>query len=357
MSSDTLMHAAQVGFTEHNTTHDLQKVDYFMVADDMKIESINPIITKESEVVIKCADGLNKIPTLEIIGLDEMQPCIGPVTYTGMSFGRWSITNDKVLKKIIIDGVYIRVSPKNPVFSIGTYGLEQVPEIELRNGGYIECPEIAGERVLLAKVAPPPGSTKISKLPEYYILKEGEKRPLSSGQKLLIEEFEKKGVYDEDICSGKYDTAHMELLLGYLSNGYNIEGLRDPEIDSRNLAYVEPLLKRGYDLVGDGVIREIKRMSYIDFSFMVQRVLFVRGLKDATPEQDDFIMRTMEECGDIYQTIKLYFSRYIASNKQQVDFLSDEQVDYWWDLISPIMFYGSGDKKKDLCVYLGTWNS
>lgn len=90
------------------------------------------------------------------------QPCIGSLTHTGMSYGRWSPGPKVKCKKIIIDGCKVICNSKVDCFSIGRYGTNEMVEIELVNGGSIDCPEINGERYIEYEAKPPCGSTKIS---------------------------------------------------------------------------------------------------------------------------------------------------------------------------------------------------
>jgi hypothetical protein len=77
-----------------------------------------------------------------------LQPCIGPRTATGFSYGRWE-PSELELKKIVIDGVNVICKGSVPNFALGSYGRQQVPDIEIINGGNISCPEKSGERVMV----------------------------------------------------------------------------------------------------------------------------------------------------------------------------------------------------------------
>lgn len=123
------------------------------------------------ELTIKSNNG----STLSIVTKDIMQPCIGPRTHTGMSYGRWSQAESNRLETIILDGVNLNISSANENFSIGAFNMERYPEVVLLNGASIQgCPEMSGERILVKRAFPPNGSTKINDLPIYKILKDGE---------------------------------------------------------------------------------------------------------------------------------------------------------------------------------------
>lgn len=66
---------------------------------------------------------------------EGMQPCIGPETNTGLSFGRFSLSEHR-LGKLIIDNIAVTCMSHgdNRCFTIGTYGVEKVPEIVCING-------------------------------------------------------------------------------------------------------------------------------------------------------------------------------------------------------------------------------
>ena len=108
--------------------------------------------------------------TLTLVSNGGMQACIGTATHTGMSYGRWEPGREKPLKKIVIDGVKVICKSQVPNFSLGNYGECDVPEIECRNGGSIECPEMKGKRVMIASGAEGlSGSTKREHIAKYEI--------------------------------------------------------------------------------------------------------------------------------------------------------------------------------------------
>lgn len=108
--------------------------------------------------------------TLTLVSNGGMQACIGTATHTGMSYGRWEPGREKPLKKIVIDGVKVICKSQVPNFSLGSYGECDVPEIECKNGGKIECPEMKGKRVMIASGAEGlSGSTKREHIAKYEI--------------------------------------------------------------------------------------------------------------------------------------------------------------------------------------------
>lgn len=135
------------------------------VNSDVEISTELPIdITSCNQLTIKGSGHLTLIPGYQ-------QPCIGSLTHTGMSYGRWSPGPKVKCKKIIIDGCTIECLTKVDCFSIGRYGTNESVEIELVNGGSIDCPEIYGERYVEYQAQPPSGSTKISESMQYAIKK------------------------------------------------------------------------------------------------------------------------------------------------------------------------------------------
>lgn len=78
----------------------------------------------------------------------KKQPVIGIKTNTGMSYGRWCPGIGK-LNKIVIDNVHVKLESSVPNFTIGSYGTDLVPEIEFRNGGTLDCPEVKGRRIMV----------------------------------------------------------------------------------------------------------------------------------------------------------------------------------------------------------------
>jgi hypothetical protein len=151
--------------------NDLNIYNTIVCSDDATIE-INsnveihaelPIdITSCNQLTIKGSGHLTLIPGYQ-------QPCIGSLTHTGMSYGRWSPGPKIKCKKIIIDGCTVDCLTKVDCFSIGRYGTNEMVEIELVNGGSIDCPEAYGERYVEYQATPPCGSTKISNSMQYAI--------------------------------------------------------------------------------------------------------------------------------------------------------------------------------------------
>lgn len=141
----------------------------------------NSIITVEGSVALSYKEApiqlLRDCKTLIINGsgeliirtTEERQPCIGCVTYTGMSYGRWSPGVQPNCEKIIIDGAKVICESLVDNFTIGQYGTNYCPVIECINGGSIECPEVKGERYIEYQAKAPSGSTKISEDMKYNI--------------------------------------------------------------------------------------------------------------------------------------------------------------------------------------------
>lgn len=162
---------------------------------DIQVSCDNDTIEIHGDVVVKSTTPIHVIcsdvSTVTIVGdgtltleSEYMQPCIGSMTNTGMSYGRWcpSTLREKP-SKIIVDGVHVVCKSKIKDFSLGAYNYEFVPEIVCLNGGSINCPEATGERLLVRVAAPPAGSTKISEEAEYTIRKTG-----MTDDDLMIEE-------------------------------------------------------------------------------------------------------------------------------------------------------------------------
>ena len=76
-----------------------------------------------------------------------MHSTIGIRTHDGMSYGRWCPGTGELVK-IVIDGVRVRLESGVPNFTIGSYGTELVPEIELLNGATLDCPEMEGNKIM-----------------------------------------------------------------------------------------------------------------------------------------------------------------------------------------------------------------
>lgn len=106
------------------------------------------------------------------------QPCIGTVTNTGLSYGRWE-PPIRCTKEIVVENVTVECQSNDAAFSIGAYDWEEVPKIVCINGGRLICPETEGTRVLRKHGTCPNGSTKRISYPVYEIVKTGD-TPLNS---------------------------------------------------------------------------------------------------------------------------------------------------------------------------------
>lgn len=147
-----------------------ERVLKVLIDKDEILEKDNPILTDcgIETVYIGSYDGQHH--SLKLISTDFMQPCIGDWTHTGMSFGRWSpATHD--IGKIIVDNIDVECIPheSNPNFSLGSYAYADYPEVECRNGGTLDCPEMHGERIMINESTCPPSSTKRSGYIDYRI--------------------------------------------------------------------------------------------------------------------------------------------------------------------------------------------
>ena len=99
----------------------------------------------------------------------ERQPVIGPKTNDNLSYGRYELPRG-TFNKFIIDNCDVTLETEAvDNFTIGEYGSEKVPEIELIGDAILNCPETTGKRMM--KVGPEPlqGSTKHSRSCQYII--------------------------------------------------------------------------------------------------------------------------------------------------------------------------------------------
>lgn len=131
----------------------------------VRIESIVPLVAGDVKDIVIRGRG-----RLILVSTEDMQPCIGVRTATGLSWGRWCPSNSKPVCKIVIDGVEVVCEGKVDNFTLGKYGSDFIPDIELLNGGSIQCPEMKGRRVLTQRGESSPGSTKLSGYAMYDIV-------------------------------------------------------------------------------------------------------------------------------------------------------------------------------------------
>ena len=101
--------------------------------------------------------------TLEITVDEDMQPCLGSYTHIGMSYGRWSVVPCSC-RKLTLDNIHVVLNSAVPHFSIGAYGLEDMPEIVLKNGATLDAPDYGKEGYVRRIVSYPVTSSASTKL-------------------------------------------------------------------------------------------------------------------------------------------------------------------------------------------------
>lgn len=101
--------------------------------------------------------------TLEIAVDEDMQPCLGSYTHTGMSYGRWSVVPCRC-RKLTLDNIHVVLSSVVPCFSIGAYGREDMPEIVLKNGATLDAPDYGKEGYVRRIISYPRTSSASTKL-------------------------------------------------------------------------------------------------------------------------------------------------------------------------------------------------
>lgn len=186
----------------------------FVVSDDNDVLRVSGNVTIEAEVPISTNTKVtivgNPGSKLTLISTADQQPCIGPKTNTGMSYGRWS-RSGKCPTEIIIDGVEVTCESKVENFTIGRYGDNDMPKITLSNNGKLICPETTGKRVMTKNPQPPESSTKISDEAGYAIVSDDD-TPLSimsdSAREILAEICEYDARYEQKIS---YSTSEKAL--------------------------------------------------------------------------------------------------------------------------------------------------
>lgn len=128
---------------EYNRNVDVNSSILNVTVPNCTINAETPINTNVEELTIK-----SEIGSTLILKSGDRQPCIGPETDTKLSSGGWCQTYHKWIKKIILDNVHVICDNAVSNFSIGMYGVEDIPEIVLLNGATIECPEMHGTRIM-----------------------------------------------------------------------------------------------------------------------------------------------------------------------------------------------------------------
>lgn len=183
--------------------------DTLCVSGECTIKAEVPVVT-QTKVTIMGTQG----SILHLINTEAQQPCIGPVTRTGMSGGRWC-PEGKCPTEIIIDGVHVICESRVDGFTIGQYGdlSNTIPKITLVNGGKLTCPEMEGERVIIREASAPEGSTKISDSMAYAI-----RRPGQSDEDMYPQKKKELIAEVESIIGRKVPTINLKTSERALSN-------------------------------------------------------------------------------------------------------------------------------------------
>lgn len=83
---------------------------------------------------------------LKILATNDYQPCIGCYTDVDYRLDFCKVGPEIKCEEIVIDGVDVILKGKEPNFTIGRYGTNDMVKINLINGGKLTCPEMKGER-------------------------------------------------------------------------------------------------------------------------------------------------------------------------------------------------------------------
>lgn len=141
------------------------EVSELHVTEDVTIQSNNPIVVSGDLHIVG-----DKHCKVTLICTDPKQPCIGPMTNTNNSTGSWQI-NGSVLNAIRISNVdLILINEHFTDFTVGTYGLEYVPELVVDADATLVCPELRGLRARVETQLYTPGTTQLNTDCVYKIL-------------------------------------------------------------------------------------------------------------------------------------------------------------------------------------------
>lgn len=174
--TDTLKLDKSVNFyyckPEEYTLEDIEWFQSVKLTDGKTLKVSGNVIIKaecpidaEGTIII---EGVGENATLKLQAMSDMQPCIGCSTFTGLSYGRWSIARS-MCKEIHLKNVHVICESKNENFALGEYGTDNIPEIIIEDNASIDAPEIGHKRIM--KVGPDyqEGSTKLSNIIVYEI--------------------------------------------------------------------------------------------------------------------------------------------------------------------------------------------
>ena len=168
---DSLVRAIQnMSYKDEGDLWELTSGNLYIYGDCI-IEGKCPIKVLEHQLVICKGRNVEGTPKVVIRATEKHQPCIGHPTNTNLSYGRYEI-NSNSLDKIVVDGCDVYLESKTENFTIGTFGKQEVPEVEVWSGSF-NCPEMFGTRVMKVTPEPLQGSTKHSRYAEYVIIGKG----------------------------------------------------------------------------------------------------------------------------------------------------------------------------------------
>lgn len=99
----------------------------------------------------------------------ERQPVIGPKTNDNLSYGRYELPRGRFTTLQINECNVTLTTTAVENFTIGAYGTEMVPKLELSPNAMLNCPETSGQRMMQIGPEPLQGSTKHSRSCKYII--------------------------------------------------------------------------------------------------------------------------------------------------------------------------------------------
>lgn len=133
---------------------------------------VNGNVTITADCPIEASGHVNirgtKGSKLTLRNTDELQPCIGSLTNTGLSYGMWSTATGRCTE-ITIEEVEIHCETKAENFMLGEYGTDNVPRLTIEGNGSIDAIETTGRRVRSKRQTEQLASRGYTDFPEYTI--------------------------------------------------------------------------------------------------------------------------------------------------------------------------------------------
>ena len=289
--------------------------------------------------------GMTPDAELTLIATEELQPCIGLPVHTGMSFGRWEMPTGKALEYVNIKRCKVTMRSKTKGFTIGKINIDYAPKfLLLDKTASIDCPEFFGYRRLIQEAYPPIGSTKISTIPEYALVKCAYSPiPFNNAQEKAIKEAKEAGA-DLSLYTASIDAVDMKSMTKYFKLGVDIYPVaRHYENVKRHVAEYLSCLLCGVPEDDEKMLANIKHFRH--FGILAEAKLQERKWFYAYKK---LFNKEPDENTDVYKELKQHAQKAFPN----VDSMNALDIEFWWELIDLFAYSKIGTHLDDVKYFI-----